>query len=198
MHKVSWLASLLMMSLMVTGVFADEHDFLSESRKVVKQFGGELKQELLAALNEGGPVTALSVCSQKAPVIAEELAAGKSWTIARTSLSVRSPRNAPDTWQQKTLESFAERKASGEDPGKMEHYEVVTVEGKDVFRYMKAIPVVEPCLTCHGQQLTHDLKSRLNELYPEDQAIGFSVGDIIGAFSVSMSMSSGLGSPQGQ
>ncbi|MGD9018940.1 MAG: hypothetical protein PVF84_01745, partial [Desulfuromonadales bacterium] len=79
MHKVSWLASLFMMSLMVTGVFADEHDFLSESRKVVKQFGGELKQELLAALKEGGPVTALSVCSQKAPVIAEELAAGKSW-----------------------------------------------------------------------------------------------------------------------
>jgi len=140
MHKVSWLASLFMMSLMVTGVFADEYDFLSESRKVVKQFGGELKQELLAALNEGGPVTAISVCSQKAPVIAEELAAGKSWTIARTSLSVRNPRHAPDMWQQKTLESFAERKASGEDPGKMEYYEVVTVEGKDVFRYMKAIP----------------------------------------------------------
>ena len=198
MHKVSWLASLFMMSLMVTGVFADEHDFLSESRKVVKQFGGELKQELLAALNEGGPVTALSVCSQKAPVIAKKLAAGKSWTIARTSLTVRNPRNTPDMWQQKTLESFAKRKASGEDPGKMEHYEVVTVEGKDVFRYMKAIPVVEPCLTCHGQQLTYDLKSRLNELYPEDQATGFSVGDIIGAFSVSMSMSSGLGSPQGQ
>ena len=178
----------LMMSLMATVVFAVDNDFLAESRTVVKQFGGELKKELLASLKEGGPVNAISVCNQKAPAIAEELSRERGWTITRTSLKPRNPRNAPNTWEQRTLELFAERKASGEDPGSMENYQVMTVDGKQVFRYMKAIPVAEPCLTCHGQQVSPYLKSRLQELYPEDRAIDFSVGEIIGAFSISIPM----------
>jgi len=188
MPKLSWLALLLLMSFMGTGVSGVENDFLSECRTVVKQFGGELKKELLVSLNKGGPLTAISVCSQKAPAIAEELSHKRGWKIARTSLKFRNPRNAPDIWEQTILESFTERSASGEVPGEMEHYEVLTVEGVQVFRYMKAITVVEPCLTCHGQQIADDLKSKLQELYPADQAIDFSVGEIIGAFSISMPM----------
>ena len=70
----------------------------------------------------------------------------------------------------------------------MEHYEVLNVDGKKVFRYMKAIPAGEPCLACHGKQVPHDLNAKLEELYPEDQSVGFSVGEIIGAFSIRMSM----------
>ena len=188
MHKVSLLAILLIIAFMVTDVLSVENDLLSESRKVVKQFGGELKGELLSSLKEGGPLNAVSVCSQRAPAIAENISQGKSWKIARTSLKFRNPEHAPDIWEQRTLESFEERRAKGEDVGKMEHYEVLAVEGKQVFRYMKAIPAGEPCLTCHGKQIPGDLKTKLKELYPEDQSIGFSPGEIIGAFSISRSM----------
>ena len=188
MQRVSRLAILLMLSLMATGAFAVENDFLSESRTMVKQFGGELKGELLASLKKGDPINAITVCSQKAPAIAEYLAHGQNRVIARTSLKPRNPGNAPDLWERSTLELFAERKARGEDVGQMEHYQVLTVEGQQVFRYMKAIPVAEPCLTCHGQQITPELKSKLLELYPKDRAVGFSVGEIIGAFSISMPM----------
>lgn len=188
MHKISLLAVLLTMTFMSTEVFSVENDLLSESRKIIKQFGGELKGELLSTLEEGGPLNAISVCSRKAPEIAEKMSQGKSWEIARTSLKYRNPDNAPDNWEQTVLESFEERNAKGEAVGKMEHYEVLNVDGKKVFRYMKAIPVDEPCLTCHGKQIPHDLNAKLEELYPEDQSVGFSLGEIIGAFSIRMSM----------
>ena len=71
----------------------------------------------------------------------------------------------------------------------MEHYEVVTVEGKDVFRYMKAIPVVEPCLTCHGdaEEMDPAVIEAIREMYPEDAATGYDVGDLRGLIRVGVS-----------
>ena len=188
MPKISLLAILLTMTFMSTEVFSVENDLLSESRKIIKQFGGELKRELLSSLDTGGPLNAVSVCTQKAPEIAEKMSQGKSWEIARTSLKYRNPDNAPDIWEQRALESFEERNVKGEAVGTMEYYEVLNIDGEKVFRYMKPIPVGEPCLTCHGQQIPHDLNAKLEELYPKDQSVGFSLGEIIGAFSIRMSM----------
>ncbi len=188
MHKISLLAIVLTMAFMVTEAFSVENNPLTESRQVIKQFGGELKAELLSSLKQGGPLNAVSVCSQKAPGIAENLSRGRDLIIARTSLKYRNPENAPDNWEQGILQSFEERRGNGEAVGEMEHYEALTVDGKQVFRYMKAIPVGEPCLTCHGKQIPSDLKTKLNEMYPADQSVGFSLGEILGAFSITMPM----------
>ena len=188
MHKISLLAIVLTMAFMVTEAFSVDNKPLTECRQVVKQFGGELKAELLSSLKEGGPLNAVSVCSQKAPRIAENLSQERNLIIARTSLKFRNPENAPDIWEQRVLQSFEERRVNKEAVGDMEHYEELTVDGKQVFRYMKAIPVGEPCLTCHGTQMPRDLQTRLNELYPEDQSVGFSLGEILGAFSITLPM----------
>jgi hypothetical protein len=49
---------------------------------------------------------------------------------------------------------------------------------------MKAIPTGDVCLLCHGAQLAPGVSQVLTELYPEDKATGFSMGDIRGAFVV--------------
>jgi hypothetical protein len=49
---------------------------------------------------------------------------------------------------------------------------------------MKAIPVAEQCLACHGSKIKPELAEHLQKLYPEDKAIGFSQGDLRGAFSL--------------
>ena len=86
------------------------------------------------------------------------------------------------------MEAFEERRTKGEDPGTMEHSEALTEEGRPVFRYMKAIPTGELCLTCHGKEIAPDLAARLAKLYPEDRATGFSHGEIRGAFSITQPM----------
>ena len=60
----------------------------------------------------------------------------------------------------------------------------MTENGRQVFRYMKAIPTAPICVTCYGADIDADLAAELDRLYPTDQARGFAVGDIRGAFTV--------------
>jgi hypothetical protein len=67
----------------------------------------------------------------------------------------------------------------------MVHAEFTEWEGRKVFRYMKAIPTDEICLNCHGgDTVKPEVAAKLAEFYPDDQARGFSVGDIRGAFTI--------------
>ncbi len=154
----------------------------AEARSQVKPFMMALKGELQKAMKAGGPVNAISVCNEKAPQIAARLSQRSGWELARTSLKVRNPDNAPDAWERKVLERFEQEKAAGADVKKLEYYELVDQDGKKVFRYMKAIPTGGICLECHGPQLKPEVAARLDQLYPHDQARGFEPGDIRGAF----------------
>lgn len=160
------------------------------SRAVIKQFFGTLKGELVGALKAGGPVNAIGVCSVKAPDIADVHSTAKGWSVGRTSLKLRNPANAPDAWETKILKDFEDRKAKGEDITKMEYAEIVQGSGgKKEFRYMKAIPTAaKPCLACHGGKISPQVAAKLDELYPEDKARGYSAGDIRGAFTIRQPM----------
>jgi hypothetical protein len=156
------------------------------SRESIAALQGSLVQELQAAIKAGGPANGIAVCNLKASEITAGISKGKGMTVGRTSLKLRNLLNAPDAWEKKVLESFEARKARGEDPAKLEHFEVASVNGKDTFRYMKAIAIPKdaPCLACHGSNLEAPVASKLKELYPKDQATGFNTGDLRGAFTV--------------
>ena len=77
------------------------------------------------------------------------------------------------------------RKAAGEAVKSMEFSQVVADDGGKHFRYMKAIPISEICLKCHGREIAPDVQDQLTKLYPGDQAKGYALGDIRGAFTLS-------------
>ena len=160
---------------------------VAEARELVKQFGGTLKGELQAAMKAGGPTAAIEVCKTRAPAIAAELSGGE-WTVARTSLKPRNPNNAPDAFEARVMEQFEAAKAEGKPVQTLEYTEVVETETGPVFRYMKAIPTQGLCLTCHGSDLSEPVKTKLDALYPQDKARGYSEGDIRGAFTLRHSM----------
>ncbi len=160
-----------------------------QSRAVIKEFAGALKAELKRAIKKGGPLEAITVCSSVAPAIARHQSIKYGWQVGRTSLKPRNPDNAPDSWEKSVLEKFEARKKAGENPGKMEYFEVVEQNGKKEFRYMKAIPVKKkPCLACHGTNIKPDIAAALDKRYPKDQARGYKAGDIRGAFSITQPM----------
>jgi len=171
-----------------TAIAAEPSGQVLEARGLVKELGTDLKGKLVEAMQQGGPVNAIKVCHTDAPAIAQRVSEGSGWAVARTSLKVRNPNNAPDPWELKVLQSFEERKAGGEDIEAMEYSEVVEADGGKTFRYMKAIPTAPVCLNCHGAELAPEVAEALDRLYPEDQARGFSAGDIRGAFTLSKAM----------
>lgn len=163
----------------------DADQRMAESRAVIKAFAGELKTALKSAMQSGGPLEAIAVCNEKAPAIAARHGDAKDWEVGRTSLKYRNPGNAPDEWETSVLQTFDQRKAAGEDIKSMDYGEFVELDGKKVFRYMKAIPTGEVCLNCHGgDNVKPEVEAKLAELYPNDKARGYSVGDIRGAFSI--------------
>lgn len=168
---------------------ADLDQRTAASRAAVKSFMGALKGELVAAIKAGGPVNAIEVCHTAAPAIAANVSGESGWRVARTSLKLRNPKNAPDGWEKAVLIKFEQRRAAGENPAKMEFSEVVESGGAKTFRYMKAIPTAaKPCLACHGEKLAPGVADALDKLYPADQARGFKAGDIRGAFTISQPM----------
>ena len=183
------LTLVLMMSLAVQlPAHADEQvkadKALADSRATVGEFMQTLKQELMAGMQAGGPVNAVSVCNLTAPGIANTYSAREGREVSRTSLRPRNPGNAPEAWERAVLEKFEARKEAGEDVATFEFHEVVTVDDTRVLRYMKAIPTGKLCLACHGEAVDTVVRTRLEKLYPDDQAMGYSIGDIRGAFSV--------------
>ena len=184
-----WLPGLLfglVLSSQSGAAMADDNSALvPEARGIIQQFSGTLGRELKTALEAGGPVAAIEVCNLKAPGIAEQASGASGWQVGRTALKLRNPRNAPDDWEKGVLTTFASRAAAGEDLTKVERTEVVERDGHRTFRFMKAIPTAELCVTCHGAALKPEVQARLKELYPTDQAMGFAVGDLRGAFTLS-------------
>ena len=163
---------------------------IGKARAAVKGLGESLKAQLMAAIKAGGPVPAIAVCRTVAPALADETSKDSGFTVTRTALRVRNPKNAPDAWERKVLEDFVARTAAGADPATLEHSEILSEGGRRTFRYMKAIPTAaEPCLACHGASIEPAVKAQVDKLYPEDQATGFKAGDLRGAFSVRMDAS---------
>jgi hypothetical protein len=144
-----------------------------------------LQGELFAAMKAGGPEKALEVCRARAPEIARASATGTPWRVGRTALKVRNPANAPDPWETAKLEEFRKRLAAGEEIAALEAWDVVEVEGRRTFRFAKAIGTTSPCLNCHGADLKPEVAAKVKELYPDDQAVGFSPGQLRGAFTLS-------------
>lgn len=164
---------------------ADTAPQIDEARKVIGGFAKNLLTELQGAMGKDGPVAAINVCNTAAPGIAAKAGEASGWKVGRTALKIRNAKNAPDAWEQKVLADFLTKAGQGADLGKLEHHEIVTEGGTRTLRFMKAIPVGEPCLACHGGEVKPDVKAALTKLYPNDAATGFKTGDLRGAFTLS-------------
>lgn len=154
----------------------------AEAEELSRRFVESLQPALQTALQSGGPAAAIQVCAAVAPGIARELSVTSGWKIRRVSLRPRNTASAqPDSWEVVALAHFAERQQAGEAGPEIRTAALVG----STFRYMQAQPTGPLCLTCHGKELTADVRGALLQLYPDDAATGYALGEIRGAISLS-------------
>ena len=168
------------------GAWADEAAWVNEARQVASQVPPKLLATLTAAIDKDGAAGAIAVCRDEAPKLAKAASEQSGWNIRRVSLRPRNPKAVPDAWERVALEDLDRRAAAGEGPAKLEKAEVIVEDGKQVQRYMRALPTQQLCLSCHGaaSSLSPAVSAQLNALYPADQAVGYQVGDIRGAMTI--------------
>jgi hypothetical protein len=135
----------------------------------------EMMKTLFAALtvelSTNGPAAAISVCKERAPEIAAEVGASQGVAIGRTSFKLRNPANTAPAWAAPLLTDRPEEaRFSASDDGALGMTLPIRLQAK--------------CLGCHGEReaLLPEIRSALDELYPEDRATGFADGDLRGWF----------------
>ena len=174
MRPIPSLIALCCTAILAQGISAatQQDELKKEAAALIPPFAKHLMDTVKQAKEEGGPVAAVAACQTLAPEITDKHSTAE-WTIGRTSLKTRNSDNVADAWERSVLEQFAERAAKGY---------AETVNGQ--FRMMKAIPLQEDCLGCHGSNIKPEIAAALDEKYPNDQARGYAVGDIRGAFTL--------------
>ena len=101
--------------------------------------------------------------------------------VGISALELRNPANRPPEWVKAWLEEREGRQyadVAGDGFARIE-------DGPDgkVARVLEPIPVLEQCIRCHGdeEEIPADVRTALEQRYPNDKARGYEVGDLRGA-----------------
>jgi hypothetical protein len=163
---------LLLLLALALGIVQAQQTELDRGAELLFPFKRDLQQALQAGLAEG-PVQAITACRVKAPAIAKA-SSQDGISLGRTSHRLRNPANAPPEWVNPILVSYIISSA--------ERAPTIVPLPNNRLGYVEPILLQPLCLTCHGEVLDPDVASRIKEMYPEDRAIDFKVGDLRGVF----------------
>jgi hypothetical protein len=164
---------LLLFALAAVAQAGDDPATRGES--LLAPFKAELKSALMEGMKEG-PATAIEVCREDAPGIAAALSVD-GMLMGRSSHKLRNPDNAAPEWLAPIIDAYASSE------GELAPVVVKLEDGRH--GYAEPIRIQPLCLTCHGTAVHADVADRIEALYPDDQATGFSEGDFRGVFWVS-------------
>lgn len=146
---------------------------------------GALSDRLQKAMAEGGPAHAVDYCWVAAHPITDSLSALHGVRVKRTSNKLRSPRNAPDPHEQERLNEVLAQLDAGVSPSDLASQ---AFSFGDSIAFYKPILLVSPlCLNCHGRAgegLDPGAMAVIRQRYPEDEAIGYQVGEFRGLWSI--------------
>ena len=158
----------------------------NEIRSAAKGFMTELKSVLVSNMKSGGPVKAISVCSDTAQALTKNYATKVKLNLRRVSLKARNPKDKPDEFEKEILMKFDEMKLNGELTPQTEIFKIEKVNGNKAIRFMKPIVTKSVCLNCHGDDnhVKPEVRKLITEKYPNDAARNYKEGDVRGAISI--------------
>lgn len=140
-----------------------------------------LMDTLTKEIETNGPAGAIEFCRSATPRIMEFASTG-DYSIRRIGTRVRNhATNEPTEREREILAQFANL---AEDQRSTAIHEEAQGEGWALY---KPIWIGSPiCLQCHGpeEQIPDDVRAALTRLYPDDDATGYSLGELRGAFVV--------------
>lgn len=157
---------------------------LARARRTADDLGRDLMGLLTSELQRGGPAAAIAVCADSAQRRTARHSS-EGTMVRRVGTRVRNPANHPDAVETAVLRSFAAALAAGRVPGDTAFASQAAGGAREV-RFLRPIRVAPACLACHGARdsFPSAVRELLSARYPQDQAVGYHVGDLRGAISV--------------
>lgn len=155
-------------------------------RATAVEFMKDLKSILINQIRTNGMLSAVSVCSDTAQVLTNNFGVQKGVYVKRVSLKNRNVNNAPDDFEKRVLNKFTLMQLNNELNDDSEYAEIVEEGEFKYLRYLKPILVQAECLNCHGSEndISPEVELLINQEYPDDNAVGYKIGDLRGAVSL--------------
>ena len=167
-------AWLVLMALAPTSGMAETQKLETDhGAKLLLPLKMNLKQALMAGMQEGGAVHAIKACKDQAPEITNALAV-QGVQIGRTSHRLRNPDNTAPEWADIALKSYLNDETDRAP-------RVVSLANNRE-GYIEAITIKPLCLACHGSNLAPQVAEQIQAMYPQDEATGFELDDLRGVY----------------
>jgi hypothetical protein len=141
------------------------------AQEAIQAMASRLMGELTAALDDGGPDAGIEVCSVRAPEISAAVANEFGVHLGRTSFKLRNRSNLPPEWAERLV-----------DLRTAEPTWLVGPNGE--LAGLIPIRLKAECSMCHGprEQISDEVLAKIDDYYPDDEAVGFAEGDLRGWF----------------
>ncbi len=158
------------------------HILLARGRKIAGAAKVALKKELRKAIKEGGLEHAVEFCYTRAMEITDSISLAEQVIIKRLARKNRNPLNETNEDESNIFKGYVLNYIGGANLKSMVSWDDL---GRPV--YFNPIMTEAACLNCHGtvgQEVNPEIAAKIAELYPEDKATGFKLGDIRGMWSI--------------
>jgi hypothetical protein len=157
--------------------FALAQDFESDARSLASDLKMSLVKNLSEKIAKDGPVAAVPFCHANVKSIAKGAAKDRTekFEFGRTSHKLRNGNNKAEPWAEKYLGEFQGTFKSD----KKKSFIIHKLENSKRV-YLEPLYVEAKCLLCHGDNINNEVKNKILELYPNDQATGFKLGEFRG------------------
>jgi FtsP/CotA-like multicopper oxidase with cupredoxin domain len=176
--------ALVLSSCATTPAPVDHRAVAARSAPVAAEFSAPLQQQLRTAMENGGPLAALTVCQQVAPAIAQIQSQASKAEVRRVARRNRNPAAMVSEALRPHYEALEQAPMKDGRPATQIWRSGAGDEAR--INYLSAIPMQEePCAACHGTAVPSDVVARIRELYPQDSGTGFSPGELRGALLIS-------------
>lgn len=186
MKKIYLLITAFTLLILFTAQTNSDDELKNHFREISLTFMEDLKSVLMKNLSEGGPLQAITVCSDTAQELTNSIGEKNNVVLRRVTFKPRNPKDIADAFEAKVLSRWHELMNEGSFDKETEYLEIVETEDKSYVRYMKPVFIQGPCLTCHGGEnmISSEVNNLLKEKYPDDKAKGYKPNELRGAISI--------------
>lgn len=168
---------------MAVDSIAMELDVIHSGKEIIQSAFKALSGQLKSQIKKGGSELALAYCNVNAMDLTDSLSNEYRATIQRVAVKYRNPVNEAVGVDLDVFEKYSYQMSKGQKLQPVVHY-------NDSNQAVFYAPIVlQPnCVMCHGNPDTDigdTTMMTIMSLYPDDQAVGFSAGDLRGLWKVS-------------
>ena len=148
-----------------------------------------MMNEVKMALDSGTPQEAVDMCHLTGLATSGAIPGlPRVNAVKFTSLKIRTASNTPDPADKLALDYFGQVPVAGAAQSHSLVQRIDTPNGDPEWRVYKPVAVTSKCLICHGNPADQSpaLRGKLKAIFPEDQALGYKIGEWRGVIRVTV------------